>query len=242
MTWWEIYQRGIAELGEIVPDRHRTPQLHLAWLSEAQHLYQSQTNVVKCQQSIVLNPDSTTGLYTLPKCLKLLQQAQVFLNSSSPAIKVEILPWDLFDQKVADLQALAIPTDRWAGLYYVSIHLNKVRLYPFNGATGTLKLDYIPHLIPYSPTDDTDWAGWGVDPTSQMKQQTPEREMLPALDGMRAYAKKMCIEQMPNGMNLFGAQWQTASAAFERGTSLIQYNSTSYQKQHRVKTHMSIVR
>ena len=240
MTYNEIWEDSKLECGINVPQLYLTPSFGLLWITEAMHTYQSEIGVSRCTEQVYLDPNSTDGKYRLSCNVGSVEEITLNAQNSSTATYEQIvrMPLDAWHQLIQTwLDQNIVPNNDWwainqyidTNLVYCAIEENILYIYPY-ATSGIVTLRYKPLMVPYSASDTTDWAGWGNDPLSRMKQFGPRSEFIPAITGIKAYVKMRITEMRPNGMKEFAPQYQMWRQDFERAKVALRRRATSYQQ------------
>lgn len=243
LTWKDIYDKASMEVGMLAPHITHNHIISLGWSSDAQHIYQTTTSVVRRMYEMELDSSSTDGMYEVPCSIRQIIWAEWFPDgdtSSMNCVRAEVIPWETLRGYAVTGQPIGSPVTAQdarigAAKMLIAHNFNKIFLYPYTGAAGTLRIYAIPHLMPYSPGNLDDWASFGNDPMQQMKECGPEPEMTPALFGIVAYTKARMIANMPEGIRVYGPVYQEAMALFDRGVTALRRVDTSYSKNYRSK-------
>ena len=203
-------------------------------LSEARHQLQSATNVLKKEFDITLDPNSTTGQYAFPADYKESVSARYQANANLAFVPVNRVSYDWYMNRIyAD--SLAPPTTVGSGFYaqngatlYLAEAYDQFLVYPYAGATGTVKVRYMPICTPYSPGDSTVWSGYGPDPTAAMKANGPEREFQNVLMAIKDFCLAAILEKKPLGTKYDALQAASALERFEKGIESLRRTNVDY--------------
>lgn len=192
-TWYELHDSVLGgNQGTLVPQSWLTIQRVFQFLTEAQHVLQMKTTAVKRSQLVTLDPNSADGSYDVPLGLDIFTLA----DRPTPALKhISIVSWDFFNRQIQEHEANGIPNvyPLPKDNFMVASAYNKLWVWPYKGATGSLVLQYAPTLPAWAPSETVLWPGYGNDPSDKMKITTPEPEFYGCQDAIVEFAiAKMC--------------------------------------------------
>lgn len=245
MTWFQLYSRTLIEMGRRTSDSRITDAIVLGFLSEAQHLLQSETAVVRKLWTLQLIKVDT-GLYTLPQCVNSVDSVTYSPTTTVPQalIPVQRRLWDdmrsfIFQQQQGGIFDPNINIGGSPPQVMVSFLGCHMQVWPYS-QTGFLTLRVIPMLEGYTD-DGEDWKEYGTAPTSRMKIYGPEREMQSALEGIKAYAKMKMAEMI--GLDEYRSQYPVWEKTWEKSRRLVRRNSgTDYQAETATPLSLGAVR
>lgn len=231
-------------MGRRTGDSRITDALVLGFLSDAQHLLQSETAVVRRTWTMQLT-NTATGLYKLPSTVASVD----YVSYSSSLTTVENVPvqrrlWDdmrnyIYAQQQTGNYTSDLTGSGWPPSIIVSFLGCDMQVWPYT-QTGYLTLKVIPSLEGYTDDGD-DWKQYGTAPTSRMKLHGPEREMQSAIEGIKGYAKMKLALML--GASEYQHEIPIWSGEWEKARKLVRRNSgTDYQAETATPLSLGAVR
>ncbi len=234
----DMAYRVLFDLGRSKADSRITEAKLLGYISDARHKLQSETGVVQCHTRITLdNPE--TGEYRLPYTAKKVLRMEHRTLSTFPSDhrRVNLLLIDAFDRMLFDNRFNLSPQPIMGDQIFAKINCCTLSLWPYT-ATGFIDMDFIPQLTPYSPSDTDDWIAYGESPADAMKANGLEQALLPAIEGIIAYAKVQMVKSFPGELSVYRPELQGWEHEFKEAKKLIRRNAVDYQKYTRTPTAM----
>lgn len=233
------------EMGRRTADSRITDASVLAFLSEAQHLLQSETGVVRRTWTISLS-NQLTGSYKLPATINSVDYISYSASINAPMSNAPVkrMLWDdmrnlIFQQEQSGNFNQNLSNTGYPPNVMASFLGCDMQIYPY-AQTGYLTLRVIPALETYTDDGD-DWKDYGTAPTSRMKIYGPEREMQSALEGIKSYAKMKVAEMI--GLSEYAAEYPIWERQWEKSRKLLRRNvGTDYQAETATPLSLGAVR
>jgi len=238
MNWMNMAQRVLFDLGRSKADSRITEQKILGYLSDACHKIQSETGAVKCHTKITLdNPDR--GEYKLPYSVKKVQRMEHSPTNDFPHDhrRINLMLIEAFDRMLFENRFNIAPQPIAGDQIFAKIKGCTLYLWPY-ATTGFIYMDFVPHLLPYSPDDTDDWAGYGTNPAPAMQANGPEAKLYPAIEGIIAYAKVQLVRSFPGELMTYRPDIPLWEKEFREGIKLVRKDNVDYQKFTRTPTAM----
>lgn len=224
-TYKDLADRVRTEAKELVPRATLTDRMILQWLTEAIHEYQNETNVVEKEATIDLSTQ-TTGEYPVPTDFKTM--VSIRNNDNASTMPIMTVSRDHMNYLQ---QAWGTDGTINTGKYYVAVKQGKIVFWPYASLTGTVRVTYKPHLVPYTPDNTVEWTGYGANPAPAMATGRPDGALAPALQGIVNYAKAMVIENTQGAMQANQIQYKKWLNDFERMKDQLAFDDTDYTNQ-----------
>lgn len=218
-SYMSLFQSAAADIGLFYPALAVNVRQGLRWLSEAVHTYQVETGAVRCTETFDLIPEGTEGIYPISKCPEVIFLAEYLSSDDANPQFPAIVDWETFERKKSDWY---LGSRDISVIDSVPIMLSfrgaTVHIFPYDGISGSIRLDFKPALTPYDPTNPVDeWAKFGKTPEGAMAVNTYPVEFRAAEEGIKAYCMGKMIKSIPNYRKAFPGEYEEQYALFRDG-------------------------
>lgn len=215
MLYASIANTILTDLGRSTPDFRITFSRLLEYITQARNIIQTRTAVITCFREIDLDVLGD-GTYDLKCTVNRVKMAEWRQDDTQPWMRIPDIRFEEMQSVIAGRQSYPVNfTPPIPGTHSlncptpVTISINRNILYVYPQATGgTVRLWFVPNLIPYSAGDIWDWAAWQPDPVPMMRITAIEPEFIPAMEGIKAYAKLNLVKSMPNEFSAYAPMIQ----------------------------------
>lgn len=239
MTYQNIYQAALSDVGVFVQQLRITSLKGLEWASEAIHQYQALTGVVRCTCFIPLDRSSGNGTYKLPSDIDIIDKLEYYavnVNLASGGVPIELVDFDYFAQhqqgymlpasnNYSAVVSIPIPQSTIGSLqssqFYATQYGCDLLMYPFSGVAGRLKIYYKPYLLPYTPDAEGRWSNFGSEPDATMATEHIPREFNAAYEGIKSYVAAQITGSIPQHDRLFPGKYRELMGKFNGGVEMI---------------------
>lgn len=245
MKYLEMYQSATAQVGVFAPIKGITPFQGLVWISEALHELQVQTGVLRCIDVIDLDPQSDDGAYSLCDDVDVIDKVEYRglppQGSTSTPIPVNVVDFDTFQRLQGQMgipgaysysqqypffpgfaTASTLPGQQPSPFYVTRYKDCQLKLWPFQGVSGTLTCYYKSAMLPYTPSAEGRWSTFGPEPSAAMAVNAIPREFNAALLNIKQYVMAMIISQIPGHNKLFPGKYEEYMAGFYQGAEKVE--------------------
>lgn len=249
MTYMNVWQAAISDVGVFVQTLKLSSLKGLEWASEAIHQYQALTGAARCTCFIDLDAQSEDGVYDVGQDIDIIEKINYFgtnVTLTQGAIPVNLVDYDyLFkneegymlpgSQGYATLTQPLLPpigfnipsqvgnSSLFAFSQFYASQFGKCNLlfWPFQGVSGRLRIYYKPYLLPYTPDTVGRWNRFGDPPDTTMATEHIPREFNAGYEGIKSYVKAQIYASIPNAERLFPGKYQEMMGKFEAGIQLV---------------------
>lgn len=252
MKIFDLCDAARAELRQMVPSIAINDRMLLIHYSEAIQKLQAATRALHCECLITLDQNNRDGRYNMPSELKFHSIDYIWYDpfgpspihnangqSGIPGFRVPLIPYDqwlnLSANGILNPQSSAYIYSDWQtqapnAAIIASVRDRIIYIWPVGGATGGLKVHYVPELEMYGP-NSPEWAAFGQEPSKRMQREEVQPEFRSAIPGIKAYIKAKLIATHPEGLRAFKPfyeQWMAEFGCDDTAANAVTKERTEY--------------
>lgn len=209
LPYKEILEQAVANVEMLGTHGVWTVPVKLYIATKAVHRYQEKTEAVKRLLSVATSSLDSEGSVTIDTDIQKIIRAELYTTGSSDPILVSVVADDYFTQIKRDgiTQPIVNVAGQPSSRYMVTRMREKLFFYPFSGVAGSIKLHYLPKLMPYSPARGAlstgDYANANVDLGAWIAANSPPSELDAAEEAIIAYTSAQLLRSIKNWKKLF---------------------------------------
>ncbi len=198
ISYWDIIDNATGEAGNAGPVAGITFSKKLQWASKARQLLQKESRAVRRQEEFDLD-EFDEGYLDMSDDIWTIERTTYTATGSTSGAKVKLVSFDELE-KYREQNA-------YDGTIYLAQDYRRFHIFPTTGLEGVLRFDYIPTLVPFSPSlalISGDWYGCTSEAMGAwLKEHYLDKEFEMSIDGIQAYVTKRIYDAVPSGRQLF---------------------------------------
>lgn len=221
-SWHDILDNATGAAGNTGPVSGLTAIKKLQWASKARHLLQKESRAVR-RMCEFQTDEFDDGYMDIADDIWTIERMTYTASAASKGSKIKLISFDELEK---------IREENSHSGVYLAQDFRRFHIYPLTGLDGVIRLDYVPKLTPYSPSQALvggDWSGCTGDSIGAwIKQHYLEEEFETEVEGIEAYVAKRIYDTVPSGRTMFWREMRELDRVWEEALANVSVSQPSH--------------